>query len=68
MGKSPLSPLCQRGVILGASLRAESLRPPFGKGRGGGILQMDVVLITRPFMGRSKNGERIFCAFNVDCG
>ncbi len=45
-GKSPLAPLSQREVILGASLRAESLRLPFGnlfpvKGRQrevGGIL------------------------------
>jgi len=36
MGKSPLSPLCQRGVI-----------PPFGKGRVGGILFMNGVIIMK---------------------
>jgi hypothetical protein len=36
MGESLLSPLCQRGVI-----------PPFGKGRVGGILRMNVVIIMR---------------------
>ena len=48
--KSRLTPLCQRGVLLVASLREESLRPPFSKrfdkltvlssvegGMGGGI-------------------------------
>ncbi len=33
IGKSPLAPLCQRGVI-----------PPFSKGRLGGILQINVVI------------------------
>ncbi|NWG02222.1 MAG: hypothetical protein HXY44_05140 [Syntrophaceae bacterium] len=32
-----VTPLCQRGETLVASLRAESLRPPFRKGRIGGI-------------------------------
>jgi len=34
IGKSPLSPLCQRGVI-----------PPFGKGRVGGILRKNATLL-----------------------
>jgi hypothetical protein len=34
--KSPLAPLCQRGVI-----------PPFGKGRLGGILQINAVVIMK---------------------
>src|SRR4030043_2049023 len=34
IGKSPLAPLCQRGVI-----------PPFSKGRLGGILQINVVIV-----------------------
>jgi len=36
IGKSPLPPLCQRGGL-----------PPLGKGRLGGILQIDVVTILR---------------------
>jgi len=36
IGKSPLAPLCQRGVV-----------PPLGKGRVGGILQTDVFIILR---------------------
>ncbi len=37
--KSPLAPLCQRGVI-----------PPFSKGRLGGILQINVFIIMRPLI------------------
>ena len=36
VGKSPLAPLCQRGVI-----------PPFEKGRLGGILQINALIIIR---------------------
>jgi len=36
MRKSPLAPLCQRGVI-----------PPFRKGRLGGIVQINAVIIMR---------------------
>jgi hypothetical protein len=54
IGKSPLTPLCQRGVI-----------PPLGKGRIGGILQMDVVTILRTLinpktMSNSKGNDARF--------
>jgi hypothetical protein len=37
--KSPLAPLCQRGVM-----------PPFEKGRCGGILQINAFIIMRPLI------------------
>ena len=37
--KSPLAPLYQRGVI-----------PPFGKGRLGGILQINVFTVMKPLI------------------
>jgi hypothetical protein len=42
--KSPLAPLFQRGVI-----------PPFGKGRCGGILQINVFIIMRPLITLQTN-------------
>ena len=44
IGKSPLAPLCQRGVI--PPLGIFSL-PKAGKGRVGGILPIDVITILR---------------------
>ena len=44
MRESPLAPLCQRGVIPPFSMFS---LPKVGKGRLGGILQINVVIIMR---------------------
>jgi len=48
--KSPLTPLYQRGVI-----------PPFGKGRSGGILEINVFTIMRPLITDVSNKPGILC-------
>jgi len=44
MRESPLAPLCQRGVIPPFSMFS---LPKAGKGRSGGILQINAVIIMR---------------------